>query len=224
MSHTQEAEVSWFHRSGRESGVSRWGERPAWARHLTYWIVALGLLSITLFDDDAGPSTTSNDDLLTFVWLVMGVLAVAVAALIFTLREWNAVGLLRTISRSLVLFTFILGFASAWLFFARRFGVEINSCRLVGQLEACRGQASPREVLGMLGWQAADVVQVLEITDSFGWDRPARSESPVVGAAVVIIRLWLAIGVLAIVKRIWDGWGASSSEPSAHPRGVSEHG
>jgi hypothetical protein len=219
MSHTREAGVSWFHRSGRESGVSRWGERPAWARHLTYWIVALALLSISLFDDDAGPATTSNDDLLTFVWLMMGILAIAVAALIFTLREWSTVGLLRTISRSLVLFTFILGLAAAWLFFARRFGVEINACSIVGEQEACRGQASPRQVLGMLGWQAADVVPIREITDSFGWDRPARSESPVVGAAVVSIWLWLAIGVLAIVKRIWDGWGASSSGPAATPVG-----
>lgn len=133
--------------------------------------------------------------------------AVAVAALIFTLREWNSVGLLRTVSRSLVLFTFILEFAASWLFFARGFGVEIDACRLTEGQETCRGQASPQEVLGMLAWQAADVVPVLQVTESFGWDRPARSESPVVGAAVVIISLWLAIWVLAIVKRIWDGWG-----------------
>jgi hypothetical protein len=54
-----------------------------------------------------------------------------------------------------------------------------------------------------------------EITDSFGWDRPARSESPVV--AVVIIRLWLAIGVPVLVKRIWDGWGAPCSGPIVTP-------
>lgn len=214
MTHTREAEISWLHQSGRESGVSWWGERPTWARHVTYWVVALGLLSLSLFDGDAGPTIASNDDLLTFVWIVMGILAVAVAALIFTLREWNSVGLLRTVSRSLVLFTFILGFAASWLFFARGFGVEIDACRLLEGQETCRGQASPQQVLGMLGWQAADVVPVLQITESFGWDRPARSESSVVGAAVVIIRLWLAIGVLAIVKRIWDGWGAPSSIPS----------
>ncbi len=217
MTHTREQEVSWFHRSGRESGVSWWGERPTWARHLTYWIVALGLLSPTLFDADAGRTAGSNDDLLTFVWFVMVILGLAVAALILTLREWNSVGLVRTVSRSLVLFTFILGFAASWLFFARRFGVEINACRLIGEQEICHAQASPQQVLGMLSWQAADVVPVLQIPDSFGWDRPARSESTVVGAAVVIIRLWLAIGVLAIVKRIWDVWGASSSTPSPTP-------
>ena len=216
MTHTREAEVSWLHQSGqRESGVSWWGERPIWARHVTYWVVALGLLSPSLFDSDAGPPIESNDDLVTFVWLVMGVLSVAVVALIFTLREWNSVGLLRTVSRSLVLFTFILGFAATWLFFARGFGVEIDACRLLEGQETCGGQASPQQVLGMLAWQAADVVPVLQITESFGWDRPARSESPVVGAAVVIIRLWLAIGVLAIVKRIWDGWGATSSTASS---------
>ncbi|MGH2703214.1 MAG: hypothetical protein ACRDJT_11050 [Actinomycetota bacterium] len=217
MTRTREPEISWFHQSGRESGVSWWGERPTWARHVTYWVVALGLLSPTMFDADEGPTTASNDDLLTFAWFVMGILAIAVAALIFTLREWNSVGLVRTVSRSLVLFTFILGFAASWLYFARRFGVEINACRLIAEQEICRDQASPQQVLGMLSWQAADVVPVLQITDSFGWDRPARSESTVVGAAVVIIRLWLAIGVLAIVKRIWDGWGATSSTISPTP-------
>ena len=115
---------------------------------MTYWIVALGLLSLSLFDADAGPAIESNDDLLTFVWIVMGVLAVAVAALIFTLREWNSVGLLRTVSRSLVLFTFILGFAASWLFFARGFGVEIDACRLLEGQETCRGQASPQQSSG----------------------------------------------------------------------------
>jgi len=218
MTHTREAEISWLHQSGRESGVSWWGERPIWARHATYWVVALGLLSLSLFDADAGPPIESNDDLVTFVWIVMGVLAIAVAALIFTLREWNSVGLFRTVSRSLVLFAFILGFAASWLFFARGFGVEIEACRLLEGQETCRGQASPQQVLGMLGWQAADVVPVLQITESFGWDRPARSESSVVGSAVVIIRLWLAIGVLAIVKRIWDGWGATSSTLNPSPK------
>ena len=155
MTRTQEAEISWFHRSGRESGVSWWGERPTWARHVTYWVVALGLLSLSLFDTDAGPATASNDDLSSFVWIVMGILSIAVAALIFTLREWNAVGLLRTISRSLVLFTFILGFAASWLFYARGFGVEIIGCDALEGQEICRVQASPQQVLGMLAWQAA---------------------------------------------------------------------
>ena len=211
MTQTREAEISWLHQSDRESGVSWWGERPTWARHVTYWVIALGLLSLSLFEADAGPPIESNDDLASFVWIVMGILAIAVASLIFTLREWNSVGLLRTVSRSLLLFTFILGFAAGWLFFARGFGVEIDACWLLEGQETCGGQASPQQVLGMLAWQAADVVPVLQINESFGWDRPARSESPVVGAAVVIIRLWLAIGVLAIVKRIWDGWGATSS-------------
>ena len=217
MTDARETDNSWLHRSDRESGVSWWGERPTWARHLTYWVFALGLLSLSLFDTDVGPAPASNDDLSSFVWIVMGILSIAVAALIFTLREWNAVGLLRTVSRSLVLFTLILGFTAIWLFYARGFGVEINACRALGEQEICRGQASPQQVLGMLAWQAADVVPVLKITDSFSWDRPARSESPVVGAAVVIIRLWLAIGVLAIVKRIWDGWGAASPEKDPTP-------
>jgi hypothetical protein len=43
--------------------------------------------------------------------------------------------------------------------------VHIEACRTVGELETCR-QASPRQVLGMLAWHAANVVPVLDIPHS----------------------------------------------------------
>ena len=64
------------------------------------------------------------------------------------------------------------------------------------------GQASPRQVLGMLAWHAANMVPVLDIPHSLEWHRPARSASAVVGASILALRLWVAIGVLAVLKRL----------------------
>jgi hypothetical protein len=86
-------------------------------------------------------------------------------------------------------------------------GVQIEACRTVGELETCRGQASPGQVLGMLAWHAANVVPVLDIPHSLEWHRPARSANAVVGASILALRLWVAIGVLAVLKRLWDKWG-----------------
>ncbi|MGH2786999.1 MAG: hypothetical protein ACRDJV_03685 [Actinomycetota bacterium] len=208
---TKQQFVSWLHRSNRAGGISWWGERATWIRHATYWLIALGLLSATIFDDEAGDGPTTSDDLVTLLWLVIGFLGIAVASLIYTLREWEDVGIPRTVSRSLVLFTVVVAFSAIALFYLRGSGVEINACRVDGERELCSDQASPRQTLGMLVWHAAEVVPVLQITDSFGWERPARSESIVVGAAIVMIRLWVAVGVLAIVKRVWDRWGPSHS-------------
>ena len=51
-------------------------------------------------------------------------------------------------------------------------GVHIEACRTVGELETCRGQASPRQVLGMLAWHAANVVPVLDIPPLAGMASP----------------------------------------------------
>lgn len=172
------------------------------------------LLLLSLFDDDPGTvSDTGDDDVAWFVWFVVMVLVMSVAALVFTLTEWQQAGAVRTISRSLVLFTFLLGFAAGCLFTARRWGVDIADCRLVDGQEICSGQASPREVVGMLAWHAVDVVPVLKATDSFEWERPARSESTLVGASVVVVRLWVAVGVLGVVKLVWESWGLTTGSP-----------
>jgi hypothetical protein len=63
--------------------------------------------------------------------------------LVVTLRQWEQVGVAVTISRSLALFAGLLGFVAAVLFYARRWGVHIEACHTVGELETCQGQASP---------------------------------------------------------------------------------
>jgi hypothetical protein len=209
-------DVSWLHRS--QSGVSWWGARPAWLRHVVYWAIALALLSATAFDGSArDPPATDSGDVAVFILLIAVVLILAVLALVFTLREWEQVGAARTISRSLVLFTFLLGTVSICLNFARRWGVDIDACRTVGDQEVCRDRASPSQVLGMLSWHAANVVPVLAITDSLEWERPARSANGAVGASILAIRLWVAIGILGVIKRLWDRWGPVRSNPAARP-------
>ena len=151
-----------------------------------------------------------------FAWLVVVVILIAIAGLLSTLRKWEQLGAARTTSRCLVIFTCLLGFVAIVLFEARRWGVHIEACRTVGELETCRGQASPRQVLGMLAWHAANVVPVLDIPHSLEWHRPARSANAVVGASILALRLWVAIGVLAVLKRLWDKWGPGGNlvEPS----------
>jgi hypothetical protein len=92
----------------------------------------------------------------------------------------------------------------------------IEACRTVGELETCQGQASPRQVLGMLAWHAANVVPVLDITNSLEWHRPARSANAVVGVSIFLIRLWVAIGILGVLKLLWDKWGPSGSNREKH--------
>ena len=70
-------------------------------------------------------------------------------------------------------FTCLLSFVAIVLFEARRWG-RIETCRTVGELETCRGQASPRQVLGMLAWHAANVVwSWISLTHWNGIARPA---------------------------------------------------
>ena len=99
------------------------------------------------------------------------------------LRNWEQLGAAQTISRSLLIFTFLLGFLAWGLFEARRWGVHIEACRTVGELETCQGPASPRQVLGMLAWHAANAVPVLDITHSLEWPAPPALLTPSSGRA-----------------------------------------
>lgn len=188
---------------------SWWGRRRTWVRHFVYWVIALGLISVTAFDRTvaAPPAHSSGADALPWlIFLLVVVMSVAILGLVAMLLEWEQVGAARTTSRSLVNFTFLLGAATALLFYARRWGVHIEACHTVGELETCQGQGSPQQVLGMLAWHAANVVPVLDITQSLEWHRPARSTDAVVGASILALRLWVAIGILAVLKRLWDKW------------------
>jgi hypothetical protein len=150
----------------------------------------------------------------SLAWFVAVAGVLAIMGLVVTLLEWEQAGAARDISRSLVLFTFLLGFVAAVLFYARRWGVHIEACRTAGELETCQGQASAQQVLGLLAWHAANVVPVLDITHSLEWQRPARSADAVVGASILAVRLWVAIGILGVLKRMWDKWGPGGSSPA----------
>ena len=199
------------------SGVSGWGQRSVWTRHITYWCIALGLISLTAFDDTTANAPEDTGDIAVFAWFVAVVLAVGVMGLVFTIREWEQAGIARTLSRSLVLFLCMLGLAAIVLFFARRWGVDIQECTTSAGEEVCEGPASPQQVLAMLAWQAANAVPALDLTDAFEWSRPARSDAVVVGATIVVLRLWVLIGVLGVIKRIWDKWGPVGSAHAPQP-------
>src|SRR3954469_14333408 len=174
--------VSWLLRTSQTtSGVSWWGQRSVWTRHITYWCLAIGLVSLTAFDNSTRNIPDDTGDIAVFAWFVAGVLVVSVMALVFTIREWERVGIARTLCRSLVLFLCMLGLAASALFLARRWGVDIHACTTHGGQELCGGPASPQQVLAMLAWQSANAVPALNLTGAFEWPRPARSDAAVVG-------------------------------------------
>ena len=194
--------------------MSKWGERPTWFRHAVYWAIVLGIIALTAYDGTTSAVSASSGDVESLAWFVTVGLVLAIMGLVFTLTEWEQIGAARNISRSLVLFTFLLGFVAVVLFYARRWGVHIEACRTVGELETWQGQASAQQVLGLLAWHAANVVPVLDITHSMEWPRPARSADAVVGVSILAVRLWVAIGILGVLKRLWDKWGPDRSRPA----------
>ena len=66
------------------------------------------------------------------------------------------------------------------------------------------------------------------ISHSLEWHRPARSANAVVGATILALRLWVAIGILAVLKRLWDKWGPGGPDRtvshSARPTDVARRG
>ena len=174
------------------------------------------MIALVSIDRTTAPASAPSDEvafIAWFAWLVV-VILIAIAGLLSTLRKWEQLGAARTTSRWLVIFTCLLGFVAIVLFEARRWGVHIEACRTVGDLETCQGQASAQQVLGLLAWHAANVVPVLDITHSLEWPRPARSGDAVVGASILVVRLWVAIGILGVLKRMWDTWGPGGSNPT----------
>ncbi|WP_154402569.1 hypothetical protein [Nocardioides speluncae] len=199
-------ERSWFHGSDHPSGVSWWGRRPVWLRHVGYWLVVVGLLAPSIVGTQplrrpADPGESSPEVAAGVAALT---LLMASVLLIAMLRELGDVGVARAVGRALLLFGFVLGVSALLLaFLARDLGVTITTCRVAAGAETCAGPASSREVLELLSWHAARTVPVLELTDSFDWDRPARSDHPLVGVAIVFVRLWIAIGVISVVQTLW---------------------
>jgi hypothetical protein len=174
------------------------------------------MISISTFDRTTSAAHGDVEMFVFLIWIFFAVFASAIVYLVRTLRNWEQLGAAQTISRSLLIFTFLLGFVAFGLFEARRWGVHIEACRTASELETCQGQASPRQVLGMLAWHAANVVPGLDITQSLEWHRPARSANAIVGASILALRLWVAIGILGVLKRLWDKWGPGGSSQEEH--------
>jgi hypothetical protein len=187
-------------------------------RHVLGWAFTLGLIFGDVIDRTTSAAHGDAGMFVFLLWVIVAVIASAIVYLVRTLRNWEQLGAAQTISRSLLIFTFLLGFLAWGLFEARRWGVHIEACRTVGELETCQGPASPRQVLGMLAWHAANVVPVLDITHSLEWPRPARSANAVVGASILALRLWVAIGILGVLKLLWDKWGPIGSSRKSTDR------
>ena len=111
-----------------------------------------------------------------FARLVVVIIGIAIAGLVSNLRQWEQLGAARTTSRSLVVFTCLLGFVAFALFEARRLGVHIEACRTVGELETCRGQAAPGRCWHV-GLDAANVVPVLDMPTAGMARRPLANAS-----------------------------------------------
>ena len=199
-----------------------WEQRVsnAWLRHGIYWFIAGALIVWNALN--AGPLVSLADrpqhpnwDAVA-VWLfAVIVVFFAVVGLFLTIRQLEHAKVKRTVSRSLVLITLALGVAAITLYQTQRMGLHIENCAIVGKKENCGGVASERHVFGMLAWHAANVVPVLDIPKSTGWSRPARSSAWVVIGIILLVRLWVAIGLLAVIKRLWDKWSVGSSSGSS---------
>jgi hypothetical protein len=197
-------------------------EWKAHTRHIGYWLIAGSLIAWAVSNKNPwSPVNTAprHRDWTSFwFWSIAAIVVfLAVVGLVLTIQGLNRVGPGRTVSRSVVLIAFALGVAAVTLYQAQRMGVHIESCAMVGNKEHCGGVASERHVFGMLAWQGANVVPVLDIPKSTGWTRPAWSSDPVVIAIILLVRLWVAIGLLAVIKHLWDKWsaGPSSQPPTA---------
>jgi len=126
--------------------------------------------------------------------------------LVYLLRDWDRIGPAPGFSRSVVLFAALLVVVTGALSLSREWGVHIPACRAVAGVEKCAGEATGREILGLLAWNAADVVPALDIPTSMQWSRPARSDAAVVGLSLIVVRLWVVVGVLGVIRRLWTRW------------------
>ena len=194
---------TWFHKDDSAWGRVRWQ-----IRHGLYWLGAAAITAVAYFDQDVS-EVNPNRDLGDLLWLLLLFISIAIASLVMTLIELTNVGASRTVSRSLVLYAFTIGFAAVVLSQTHHWGVEIQRCTTTPSVEFCTGQASPREIVGMLAWHAADIVPGLKIPKSLEWSRPARSDHAAIGVTIIVIRAWAAVGVLGIAKRIWDAWNVA---------------
>lgn len=188
--------ISPVHRvPSRPSGRSWWGERPDWLRHLVYWSAAIGLLVLGLSDDETRVSNERPNLVPLIVLTLTALLALGYGAWairqdIDRLPPW------RTTSRVLVLMTFVVGTASLIMVLVR---ADIDQCAGFG----C-DPATPRNLIGLFTWHAADVVPGLSIPEASHWAEPATPTDFTAGTAIVFVRLFTVGVLLASAKRLWD--------------------
>ena len=125
------------------------------------------------------------------------------------------------------IFTCLLGFVAIVLFEARRWGVHrgLPHGGRAGDLPGASIATAGAWHVGLARGQRGAGPGY---PHSLEWHRPARSANAVVGATILALRLWVAIGILAVLKRPWDEWGPGGPDRtvshSARPADVARRG
>jgi len=133
------------------------GKAVCWTRHSVYWAIALVLILpwSPLTDTTPAPAQSTRwRSIAWFAWLVVAVILIAIAGLPVHAPAMGAARRRADPSRCLVVSLALLGFVAIVLFEARRWGVHIEACHTVGELETCQGQASTAAGAWQLAWHA----------------------------------------------------------------------
>jgi hypothetical protein len=117
------------------------------------------------------------------------------------------------------IFTCLLGFVAIVLFGARRWGVHrgLPHGGRAGDLPGASIAAAGAWHVGLARGQRGAGPGY---PHSLEWHRPARSANAVVGATILALRLWVAIGILAVLKRPWDEWDQADLIEPCHTQRV----
>lgn len=203
MDTDDEPYVSWLHEnSTHPSGVSWWGRRPDWLRHLVYWVPAMLLLLAAYADSEASPRPDrQTGGVVMVLWIAGVMLALGTFAIV---KEAVHIGFLRGASRVLVALAMLIGVLVLALQGLR---VTASTCP-VGTDERCDlvsepAQAAPREILETLLRNSADIVPVLDVPQSTGWWRPSTSLDPSFATGIMMVRLYVLVVLLGWVADFW---------------------
>jgi len=138
--------------AGEESADSTEGPRTApLAKHGLNWVLAGDLLAIAFFDiSEPATPPTPGDDPIGFAAFIVGLEVLLALGMVHPLRDWDRIGPVPGFSRSVILFAALLVALTQALPLSRGWGVHIPSCRAVAGVEQCAGEATGREILGLL--------------------------------------------------------------------------
>ena len=180
-------------------------------------MIALILIALVSIDRTTAPASTQADEVAFIAWfarLVVVVILIAIAGLLSTLRKWEQLGAARTTSRCLVIFTCLLGFVAIVLFEARRWGCTSRPAARWASWRPAGGKHRRGRCLACWPGTRPTWCRSWISPHSLEWHHPARSANAVVGASILALRLWVAIGILAVRKRLWDKWGQGGPGPT----------